>query len=118
MVRWVGGSDSSTGLAQIFAATAINAEKSFNSNSKLDSKNQDDIWGMWQKLQNENTNIYYVGLVLKMESKEIGVSDMTKSSNQQIENTFAGYNGSGQAAALYGNQTMQYYDLFKRYNSK
>jgi len=59
-----GGADSSTGLGQIFAKTAILAENIVNGNYSLDYKNQDHLWSMWRKLCNDNTNIYYVGLIL------------------------------------------------------
>jgi RHS repeat-associated protein len=113
--------DSSTGLGQIFAATAIEAEIYVNKRSDLDPKNETHIWDMWQKLQDNNTNINYVGLVLLKETEGITEDLQTASRDgniNAIERVLAKYNGTGSGAATYGAQTMQYYYLFKQYNSE
>jgi hypothetical protein len=106
--------DSSTGIGQVFAETAIKAEKIVNGDKELNPENKDDIKKVWQWLQDDNTNIYYIGLVLKSIAIESKI-DLSNVSRQQMEAIIARYNGFGSDAARYGSQTMQYYDLFKRY---
>ncbi len=121
------GDDSSTGIGQIFARTAIKAEneasKEANINKILDDRNENDVWNMWQTLRDDSTNIYYIGLVLKMEAKNQNVDDLSKASDEQIRNVIAAYNGGSDSYThnnpqRYGTQTKEYFDLFKRYNTK
>ena len=107
--------DSSTGLGQIFAKTAILAEQSIN-NSSLNYKNDKDILTIWNKLQNDSENIYYAGLVLKAEAKGLGV-DLGNASSSDLQKVLARYNGTDYRAKEYGAETIQYYDLFKKYSS-
>ena len=103
--------DSSTGIGQIFASTAIKAENMVFRNYNLDKDNEDDVWMMWQRLQNPETNIYYVGLVLKMEAMRLGINLSTATRDEKIK-VFGKYNGN----IAYGRHVIKYYDLFKKYN--
>lgn len=102
--------DSSTGLGQIFARTAIDAEININK-STLNSDNPEDVKNMWLKLQDNNENIYYVALVLKRKAKLVG-KNISKASNEDIKRIFARYNGSGSDSTLYGNRVFDYYQVF------
>lgn len=66
-----GQPDSSTGIGQIFARTAIAAENAILKNITLDTKNPKDIWTVWQNLQDPTYNIEHVAMILKMEAKDI-----------------------------------------------
>jgi hypothetical protein len=103
--------DSSTGIGQIFASTAIKAENVVFRNYNLNKDNEDDLWMMWQRLQNQETNIYYVGLVLKMESTNLRI-DLSTSTREEKIKVLGKYNGNTE----YGRQVIEYYDLFKKYN--
>jgi hypothetical protein len=109
-------SDSSTGVGQIFAKTAITAHNSFTNNKiKLTKKN---IRKMWGDLQHKQTNIFYVGLELKR-IKEIEYNYRNvKLKKSQVVKIFARYNGSGSAAKKYGKETYEYYIQFKKLAGK
>jgi hypothetical protein len=66
---------------------------------------------MWNKLQKPETNIYYVGLVLKMEANRLGINLRTATCAEKIK-VLGKYNGN----IAYGRHVIKYYDLFKRYN--
>ncbi len=104
--------DSSTGIGQIFASTAIKAENIVLNNTALDTKAEDDLWNMWQKLQDPETNIYYIGLVLKMEAKNLDI-DLSSSTRKEKIQVMGEYNGN----IDYGRHAIKYYDLFKKYNN-
>jgi hypothetical protein len=103
--------DSSTGLGQIFARTAISAENRVN-NSNLDSDNIDDVKNMWYELQEDNKNIYYIGLVLKEKALNNNI-DLQSLDESSVKNLFSKYNGNGEEANLYGEQTYEYFLIFE-----
>jgi RHS repeat-associated protein len=110
--------DSSTGLGQIFAGTAINAEKQVYGSSVRNNKEE------WNILQNDLNNIFYVGLVLKAKAEELNengkitTSDLTKASSGDLQKVLAYYNGTGDKAKNYGASVKGYYNAFNIYNDK
>lgn len=76
---------------------------------------------MWGKLQDNDDNIYYVGLVLKMETKNQMIH-LNTASRDQIQSVIAAYNGGiehykSKEAQQYASQTILYYDVFKKYSN-
>ena len=90
---------------------AISAERTVNKNYEWNSNDEDDLWKMWQKLQDPETNIQYVGLVLKMEAQNLDI-DLNSATREEKIKVIGEYNGN----IAYGRQTIKYYDLFKKYN--
>lgn len=67
----------------------------------------------WKRLQDPETNIYYVGLVLKMKAKKLNIDLSTATRKEKIK-VLAKYNANIPTA--YGHHVIKYYDLFKKYN--
>ncbi len=112
--------DSSTGLGQIFAETAIDAYNAGISRGDISGSNIDyNDWHqrekVWNELRDDKTNIFYAGLVLKQKAEILKI-DLNNVTDNEIEKTLARYNGFGYAAAEYGRETKQYYDLFSQFN--
>lgn len=113
--------DSSTGLGQIFAKTAINAynaaiQREDIIGQEIDYNDWHQREKVWDALRTDDKeNIFYAALVLKNEAVNLNI-DLSKASNNQIQNTLARYNGTNTAAAEYGKETLQYYILFDSYN--
>lgn len=100
--------DASIGLGQVTISTAQKAEAATNSTGKSPYTNKQ----MEDMLWNDKTNIEYVGKVLKMVA-----TDLNQSSTVSSSQVLAGYNGSGEEAQRYGNETMVYADAFTAYNT-
>jgi len=112
--------DSSTGIGQIFARTAIEAHNSAIargdiSGQNIDYANINERKEVWYGLRSDETNIFYAGVVLRHKAESLGVN-LFNASGSQIEQSLSRYNGSGDAAKEYGIETKQYYDLFLQYN--
>lgn len=106
--------DSSTGVGQIFAATAIDAynlEYGTNYN-KLDWKDKELFWN---KLQDDQYNVEMAAMVLKLKANDCGYN-INNLSDEQRKLVLAGYNGSGDAALAYGVTVHDYYESFSEYN--
>ena len=124
--------DSSTGLGQIFARTAINAMNWYH-HDRLDiSDRQGDSppfdfndrhqrFDVWNRLQTDNEfNIDMVGMVLhhKIASeRELGFDPATTCSDE-IRAILARYNGFGSDAEQYGDETYQYFRRFQEFNTQ
>ena len=109
MVREGLRSDSSTGIGQIFASTAIKAyefvyEKKWKKSKLL----------MWEALQDNTTNIKYVAFVLAMYSKEVGVNLHKSKSDSNLKKVFSRYNGTNNNAKKYGAAVLSYYKEFAK----
>jgi hypothetical protein len=102
-------SDSSTGLGQVTATTAMAAH------------NPDNITlaDMWKLLQNPNENIKYLGYILLYETQKQNV-DIYAEEDQTRINIFAGYNAGNNYLSndgqRYGKATNSYYYEFERIN--
>lgn len=120
--------DSSTGLGQIFASTAIKAlnhaeDRGFiNLTSQYDQGDWQDVWYVWKNLHDNNTyNIYCCALVILDCQYEFETSvpfeDFFDFSESQIKTILARYNGYGDAAAEYGDICYEYYEMFESINN-
>ena len=78
----------------------------------LNVKKYEDIKNMWNKLQDDDTNIYYLALILREKAKILGVN-ITSDNVSIIEKIISRYNGSGTKAEIYGRHTIEYYKVFK-----
>ena len=118
--------DSSTGIGQVTAKTALLADNLING-AGYDLTDPKHFNMMWWNLQEPYSNIYYVGLVLKYETQRENqvfidegrlseVIRLSTATDSQIKTILARYNGWGDGAKIYGEQTFQYYDAFKAYN--
>ena len=106
------GIDCSTGIGQIKASTAINAEKTI-----LGSCNK-SVSEMWDALQDPCTNIRYVGMNLKaiLSNNDLMCIDEGRSNGMKdIELVFARYNGTrlNENTSSYARSTYCYYQAFK-----
>jgi hypothetical protein len=116
--------DSSTGLGQIFAKTAVNALNWYFEGLGCEVQyNYGDIhqaYEIWDKLRTDDVfNIDMVGLVLLYGAEAPGELDLNINTIAPIEirKILARYNGFGSAAAQYGNEVYEYYECFLRYNN-
>ena len=105
--KWAGTkSDSSTGMAQITATTAIAAEKYLGYYSTRNT------WTMWNYLQNDKNNIFYCGMVLRYEAEKLGLKyGIYRKNYDFIQKVFAAYNGS----RGYGKVVIDIYKQFLKY---
>lgn len=102
--------DSSTGMAQIFAKTAILAEAKVKKKLSVVS-----LWDMWVKLQKDKESVYYCAMVLRMEANNINkktYKTFKTKDYSKIAKVFAKYNGSGKKATNYGKKTLSIYKEF------
>jgi peptidoglycan hydrolase-like protein with peptidoglycan-binding domain len=117
--------DSSTGFAQIFAATGIWAHNwavanGFETGSAWDASDWHDMWRVWQLLHDDVAfNLSMVPSVLMVGADEIGVANpprltFTSAETKQI---IARYNGTGSAAESYGVKVKGVYDVFEAFNA-
>lgn len=101
--------DSSTGLGQIFAITAIDATNWYEETS-YDRNDKKNLEKFWNELQDENYNIDMVGRVLAYKRS-------TLPEGADAKRIMKAYNGSKELAEKYSNVTLQYYKAFEEYNS-
>lgn len=113
-IGWRG--DSSTGPAQIFARTAINAHNAFN-DEKIEV-NDENIKEMWYNLRDDEVNIFYAGLELRRIIEKEYQYDKSAMKKDEYIKVFARYNGGGEAAERYGKETYQYFVQFRKINKK
>ncbi|AHH98898.1 hypothetical protein [Kutzneria albida] len=116
--------DSSTGLGQIFAATAIRARnhcinQGIISGPIMDPGKESDLWPVWQNLHNDaNYNISTIPLVLIEGAHAVGLGrpglDFSEDDSRK---TLARYNGTGDKAKQYGRQLIGLYRVFEKYNA-
>lgn len=116
--------DSSTGLGQIFAKTAINAHNFCIKDGVLSSIPYDyDNWKdrkkVWYNLKDdEKYNIQYVGLVLYHAADMVNVNNLYNLKSEDAKKVLARYNGTNSSAKAYGGIVYKYYKLFNQYNAK
>lgn len=113
--------DSSTGLGQIQAKTAVTANNHAVANKyivgvKYSYSNWKHRKTVWYKLKDDNEhNVGMVGLVLK----DIANEKRIETKNLSVQNSkkvLARYNGTKTAATRYGKLVYRYYKLFRQYN--
>lgn len=114
--------DSSTGLGQIFAKTAI-AAHNFAVLSKIISdrlynySNYNDKKTMWFNLKdNDEFNLKYILYVLVYEASNLAYNNsyFTYTENQ-IQKLLTKYNGTGDSANEYGRECFGWYAIFNKY---
>lgn len=116
--------DSSTGLCQIFAATAIKAcnyaisiglihERSY------DQGNWHDLYEVWKKLHNDGEyNLSKCALVLMHSAYLVGLSaDYYNYGAAEVKAVLARYNGTNEKAREYGERNYGLYQIFEKYNA-
>lgn len=115
--------DSSTGLGQIFARTAINA---INWHNYINGTNESicfyndrrERFEIWDRLRTDNEfNINMVALVLQHKAiTDFGFNPMTDFSDE-IKRILARYNGWGPAADRNGIELYVYFRIFETFNN-
>ena len=105
--------DSSTGIGQIFAKTAINAINAHEGIEKYEVNSKTDIKLIWDKLQNAEVNIDTIGAVLLYKKKML-----LEANDFSNHNLLKLYNGSGELAEKYGVVAEKYYNAFEVYNEE
>lgn len=119
----IGTNDCSTGLAQIFAATAIKArnhaiQKGIISGTVLDPAAGAGLWPVWQKLQDPSYNISTVAYVHIWGAAQIGVARPGLSTSENdTRRILARYNGVTAAAEKYGRELLGLYKVFEKHNA-
>lgn len=115
--------DSSTGIGQIFASTAIKArnhciEQGIVAGLRRDPSNEPDLWAIWQRLHAEDSySVTTVPLVLIHGASMVGVARPgLEQSWADARKIIARYNGEGPAADVYGDKVGGYYEIFESYN--
>ncbi|KAH7098838.1 peptidoglycan binding domain-containing protein [Auriculariales sp. MPI-PUGE-AT-0066] len=122
---WEATDDSSTGVAQIFAKTAILAYNYGRSVGLTNEKqrnvsNWHDMWDVWQALHNdERWNIRTVPLVLLNGAAEYNIpGPRVDYSAAEITQILQRYNGYGDGAVEYGKTNYGVYSILEYYNAK
>ncbi|CEI22863.1 YbfG [Propionibacterium freudenreichii] len=117
--------DSSTGFAQIFSATAIWAHnwalgQGLISGSTWDASDWHTVWAVWQDLHGDDDyNLSAVPQVLMAGAADVGITGSPRLdyTSAQITSILARYNGTGSAAADYGQEVRGVYNVFEQYNA-
>ncbi len=105
---------SSTGIGQIFPETAIKAHNWYMENYKNSNKNKLNYYDtrqredIWRALQNDETCIDYMALILKYEAEHTLNVDINDNEEKDLIEIFIKYNG----ASYYGYEVLKYYKLF------
>ncbi|WP_084011613.1 glycoside hydrolase domain-containing protein [Paenibacillus kribbensis] len=115
--------DASTGLGQIFAATAIDSINfavgiGIVTDRVYDIDNWKDMDYIWDKLHTDNNfNVSTCALVLIRAANKVGLSrDYYEFGEAETKSVITRYNGTGDSAVNYGNLVYQTYLLFEKYN--
>ncbi|MDQ3579444.1 MAG: hypothetical protein M3443_17990, partial [Actinomycetota bacterium] len=116
--------DSSTGISQIFAATAIRARnwartQGITTDAPLDKDDWHVVDTVWKRLHDDgNYNIATVPLVLFEGGSQVGVTGLRLDYTEaELRKLFARYNGTGPDADAYGGELHGTYLIFERYNA-
>jgi RHS repeat-associated protein len=109
--------DSSPGLGQVTAKTAISAYNWYNSNTQIDYNDRNRRFGVWNRLRTDNSfNIDAVGVVLLYGAEKLLSIDLQTANTSEIKEILARYNGIGSSAKTYGEEVYEYYKIFKNFN--
>jgi hypothetical protein len=116
--------DSSTGLAQIFAATAIRGRNhcilaGLIGGSLMLPSDENDLWNVWQQLHNDHDyNIRTVPTVLIEGANDVGVPRPSMFTGEEdTRRTLARYNGTDERAQDYGRAMLGLHQVFEKYNA-
>jgi peptidoglycan hydrolase-like protein with peptidoglycan-binding domain len=116
--------DASTGLGQIFAATAIRGRNhciraGLIGGTLMDAANENDLWNVWQRLHNDHEyNISTMPTVLIEGAADVGVPQPSMSTNEEHTRlTLARYNGIDDRAQNYGRAMLGLHQVFEKYNA-
>lgn len=108
--------DSSTGLGQIFAGTAILAINWQAEQALYDSEDWHDIQAVWNRLRSDDIyNIHMVALVLSHKRsilREAGSGDEPSAAD-----IMQAYNGTGELSRRYREVVCRYYAAFQQYEN-
>jgi peptidoglycan hydrolase-like protein with peptidoglycan-binding domain len=116
--------DCSTGLAQIFAKTAINARnlgitQGVISGTIMDITKEADLWAVWQQLNSgddQTFNISTIPLVHNWGANALGIPQPNlNSTDDETHQIITRYNGTNAAAIEYGNIGIGLYRIFEKY---
>ncbi len=109
--------DSSTGVGQMFAQTAILTINWKNKDTAYDSKDRKDLYEVWYKIYSDDE--YAIDLVAM---HLLYLKNVTDSDGNYMYTTlpdvFARYNGTGDSAKKYGQVVYNYYLAFDSYNKE
>ncbi|GAA2540533.1 DUF1906 domain-containing protein [Streptomyces levis] len=116
--------DASTGLGQIFAATAIRGRNhcirtGLIGGTIMDAANENDLWNVWQRLHNDHEyNISTMPTVLIEGAADVGVPQPSMSTSEEHTRlTLARYNGTDERAQNYGRAMLGLHQVFEKYNA-
>ena len=120
--------DSSTGLGQIFASTAINALNNADDRGFIslpyhyNNSVWQDVWYIWHNLHDDNSyNIKCCSLVILDCQYEyasiLPYDEFFDCTEIQIKTVLSRYNGYGPDAVTYGNCCYDYFLIFEAINS-
>lgn len=117
--------DSSTGLCQIKAKTAIAArafavQQGLVEESLYDPERWEDVWAVWQKLGDEPTFCVQTAVfeMIRASTTEtaLGRTELKGATPSDIQRICARYNGTGNDALSYGTRRMTLYYLICRWH--
>jgi hypothetical protein len=116
--------DASTGIAQIFAATAIAARNwamdvGLIPGGRLDGGDWHVVYDVWNSLHDDgNYNIATVPLALFQGAAAVGVQGLRLDYGaDELHRIFARYNGTGDGADQYGGELYGVYQIFEALNA-
>lgn len=119
----LGNDDCSTGLAQIFARTAITANNYCAQNgivagTVLDPANQDHVWMIWKVLHGQDDkNVETVPLVLLHGASTLGLPRPGLDADEYLtRRVLERFNGFGDAATKYGYELLGVFQVFEKYH--
>ena len=119
--------DSSTGIGQICASTAINALNHaddrglINLSTQYNGSDWHDVWNVWKNLHNSiSYNINCCALVILDCQYEfeavVPYEDFFDFTEVQIKKILSRYNGTNSSATEYGNICFEYFEIFESIN--
>ncbi|MBB6546136.1 glycoside hydrolase domain-containing protein [Nonomuraea rubra] len=116
--------DSSTGIGQIRAGSAISARnycarQGITEEAVLDDSDWHVMWDVWKKLKNDNEyNISTIPLLHFWGAADIGVARPGLADSDDLtRRVIARYNGTGTEADQYGVEVLGIYRVFEKYNA-
>lgn len=116
--------DASTGIAQIFAATAIRARnwalgQGLITGDPLNGNDWHVVYNTWNSLHDDgNYNVSTVPYVLFEGAAQLGITGLRLNYTEtELRQIFSRYNGTGEGAELYGRELHGVYLIFEDHNA-